>query len=216
MKKICFKIAFREVKNCIQFFKSLIFCLLLGITAITSIGSVRDSIFNGMSIQSKEVTGGDVSLKLTYRFANIDELKFINEKSLNYSEITDFRSMLSYLDFKNETNSSLIQVKGIDNNYPLYGKLILENQTFNFDMLKEKNGYPGILIAPVLYEKLKLEYGSKVKIGSQYFEIRGKIISEPDVVSSNFQLGPRIIASNKYLMKAGLLTTGTMLTLSTN
>ena len=77
MKIICFKIAFREIKSCLKFFKSLIFCLILGITAITTVGSVRDSIFNGMSIQSKEIAGGDVSIKLTYRFANFEELKFI-------------------------------------------------------------------------------------------------------------------------------------------
>ena len=210
MKKICFKIAFREVKSCLKTFKALIFCLLLGVTGITSIGSVRDAIYNGISTQSKEITGGDASLRFTYRFAKKNEIEFIKKNSQTFSELTDFRSMIYFLNERKNENTSLIQIKGIDRNYPLYGDLLLEKNDFSYELLNKKNGLFGVLVASVLFEKLDLNYGSKVKIGSEYFEVRGKIISEPDAASSSFKLGPRVIATNLSLKKAGLLSKGTM------
>ena len=86
-------IAIREIRGGIQGFKIFIICIALGSMAFATITSVKKAIDIGLSEKGVEVLGGDISVKITYRFATKEELNFIKMNSNSFSETTDFRSM---------------------------------------------------------------------------------------------------------------------------
>ena len=109
------KIAMREIRGGIRGFRIFIICLALGTMALAAINSIKKSIDAGLQEKGVEVLGGDVSIKLTYRFATKSELDFIKNNSYAFTETTDFRSMATVVNDEEVLDSTLVQVKGVDN-----------------------------------------------------------------------------------------------------
>ena len=70
-------IALREIRGGLKGFRVFIICLALGSMALATISSIKKSIDVGLKEKGVEVLGGDISIKLTYRFATQEELNFI-------------------------------------------------------------------------------------------------------------------------------------------
>ena len=200
----------REIRGGLRSFRVFLTCLALGAMALSAISSIKKSINVGLTEKSLEVLGGDISIKLTYRFANDSELNFFSTKSESFSEVTDFRSMASVVKDGKTLDSSLIRVKGVDNRYPLYGEIKLTPEIPLHDALIDINNVFGVVAEQSLLERLNLRIGDKVKIGNNFFEIRAKILREPDAGSNSFSFAPRVITLTEGLIKSGLLGSGTM------
>jgi putative ABC transport system permease protein len=157
-----------------------------------------------------EILGGDVSVGFTYRFASKKELNFIKGNSSSFTETTNFRSMAIVSENNMPLDSTLIQVKGVDNNYPLYGKIeIIPNIPIS-DALKKIDGVHGLIVAEPLLNRLNLVIGDQIQVGNNFFDVRALLITEPDAGGSTFSFAPRVIAYNEGLIESGLLTLGTM------
>ena len=200
----------REIRGGLRSFRVFLTCLALGAMALSAISSIKKSINVGLTEKSVEVLGGDISIKLTYRFANDSELNFFSTKSESFSEVTDFRSMASVVKDGKTLDSSLIRVKGVDNRYPLYGEIKLTPEIPLHDALIEINDVFGVVAEQSLLERLNLRIGDNVKIGNNFFEIRAEILREPDAGSNSFSFAPRVITFTEGLIKSGLLGSGTM------
>ena len=122
---VAFSIAYRELRSGLRGFWIFITCLALGVGAIAGIGSVKMSIEKGLLKEGAVILGGDAELEFTYRFAEPDERKWMEQFSIRTSEIVDFRSMAVVGD-GNTAERTLTQVKGADGNYPLHGKVLLK------------------------------------------------------------------------------------------
>ncbi|MEE2773293.1 MAG: FtsX-like permease family protein [Pseudomonadota bacterium] len=210
MKLNFFKIARRELRGGLKDFQVLILCVALGAFAISTIGSIKRSIEAGLEHQSSEILGGDAVVRLTYRFATDEELNFLKSNSIALSEVTDFRSMAAVLKGDEVTDSTLIQVKGIDQYYPLYGKLkILPAQTRG-NVLSKTDGSYGAIVARSLLDRLDIALYDHIRVGNSLFQIRGIIDTEPDAGSNAFSYAPRVIVLNAALKYSGLLAPGSM------
>ncbi len=204
------KIAMREIRGGIKGFRILMTCLALGSMALASISSIKKSIDVGLDEKGIEVLGGDASIKITYRFATEQELDFIKMNSASFTETTDFRSMASVVENGTVLDSTLIQVKGIDGNYPLYGKIKLQPEISITNALSEKNGIFGVIVSQSLLTRLDLLIGDIIRIGNNSFEVRARLVKEPDAGSSTFSFAPKVLAYNLGLIESGLLGPGTM------
>ena len=207
---IAVKIALREILGGVREFRIFIICLALGSMALATINSTKQAITVGLNQKAIEILGGDVSVEFTYRFATENELDFIKNNSSSFTETTEFRSMAITAKNDDLVDSALIQVKGVDNKYPLYGRVKTSPDIPINNALKKVNGFYGLIVGEPLLNRLNLMVGDKIKVGNNFFDVRARLLTEPDTGNRTFSLAPRVIAYNEGLKASGLLTLGTM------
>jgi len=206
---LAFRLALREMRGGLKGFRVFLACLALGVAAVAAVGSVRAAIEQGLNDQGRAILGGDAELRFTARRVAEDERRWIEDRSLATSEIVDFRSMaVGASRITGQDERGLTQVKGVDANYPLYGAVELEPAMPLADALAPDNGLYGLVMEPLLIDKMGLEIGDEVRLGVGKYQLRAALTAEPDGVSAGFGLGPRIIVLSDALETSGLLGAG--------
>jgi putative ABC transport system permease protein len=96
--------------------------------------------------------------------------------------------------------SSMIELKGVDRGFPLYGHFILVGgKAFEYGLIEGN----GAVVAASVLDRMGLEIGDEVKIGELTFQIRGVIDREPGT-GGGFRFGPRVFIEREAVDKAGL------------
>ena len=208
-QSLALKLACRELRNGVTGFRVLILCLMLGVSAIAAIGSIRNAIETGLSSEGAILLGGNAEAEFTYRFAEIDERKWLESITSELSEVVDFRSMIA-VEKGLEQEYGLTQIKAVDNAYPLFGQVILDGSTSFPEALKPRNGLDSVIVERVLMDRLGLEVGDILSIGLKSFYLGGVLQSAPDSPSEGFGLGPRTIVYKSSLEGTDLLEPGTL------
>lgn len=204
-----FRIASRELRGGIKGFRVFLACLALGVAAITAVGIVRESISAGLEREGAAILGGDAAIQLTYRFAEDAERGWMALNSETVSEIVDFRSMAVF-ETPVGAERALTQVKGIDDVYPIYGKVVLDPDMPLGDALARVDGIPGAVMDRVLSDRLGIGAGDTFRLGTQEFRLSAALVREPDSAQGGFGLGPRTLVLTEDLAQSGLLTPGTL------
>jgi putative ABC transport system permease protein len=206
---IALRIARRELRGGMRGFAVLLTCLALGVGAIAAVGSVRASIEKGLLQEGAVLLGGDAEMEFTYRFASAEERSWMDNASDQVSEIVDFRSMV-VVERDGEAERALTSVKGVDQNYPLYGALVLEPAISLAKALQGKDGVPGAVMQQALIDRMGLAVGSKFKLGVKEFYLAAALVREPDNANAGFGLGPRTIVALTDLKDTSLLAPGSI------
>ncbi len=196
-------IALRELRGGLKGFRIFLLCLALGVGGIAAIGSLRAAIETGLRQDATTLLGGDADLLFSYRFADAQEQKWIDEHALASSTIIDMRSMVQLGDKR-----TLVQLKGVDAAYPLYGAVALSVDTPLPDLLAPRDGLAGMVAAQDLLDRLGLKPGDILKIGPRDYQLRAVLLAEPE--STGFAFGPRVIVPLDALKDSGMLSTGTL------
>ncbi|MEM6578075.1 MAG: FtsX-like permease family protein [Pseudomonadota bacterium] len=199
------RIALRELRGGLEGFRIFLGCVILGVAAIAAVGTVRSSIAEGLAREGAILLGGDAEIELTYRFADPDERAWMESVATEVSEIADFRSMA----IVNERRS-LTQIKAVDDAYPLIGTLRLSPDISVNEALAGSGDLPGLVMHPMLAERLDATPGDVVRLGIKDFHLSALIEREPDTRSAGFGLGPRTIVKRADLDGSGLLQPGTL------
>jgi putative ABC transport system permease protein len=205
-------LALRELRGGLAGFRIFLACLIIGVGGIAAVGSVTAAIERGLRAEGREILGGDVSIALTYRFAEADERAWMAARGA-VSEVVDLRSMLAADGAGGDglgAERALTQVKGVDAAYPLVGKVRLAGGGSLAEALAPRDGVYGLVTEPVLAERLGLAPGAPVRLAGGRFEFRGVLEVEPDRASGGFAMGPRVIALTEGLREAGLTSAGTL------
>ena len=79
------------------------------------------------------------------------------------------------IDNGDEYNQALVQVKSVDQNYPLIGEVIIEPDISIKEALKKNGSNYGILVENNLLNQLNLKVGSNLNLGKSVYNIRGTI-----------------------------------------
>lgn len=209
--RIAAKIARRELRGGLKGFRIFLACLVLGVGAIAAVGTVKTSIEQGLTREGAVLLGGDVEMQFTHRHALEAEQEWIATHSEHTSEIVDFRSM-AIVGEGNETETGLTQIKGVDGNYPLFGKVQLMPDMSLAQALANGNGQPGAVMQQLLIDRLGLHIGDKFRLGTKDFRLTAALIREPDTAGGSFGLGPRTIVARTALDDSGLLQPGALFT----
>ena len=64
---LAFKLGLRDLRHGIQSFRIFIVCLVLGVAAISGVGSISKAMNTGIINDSQRLLGGDFSIQLTHR-----------------------------------------------------------------------------------------------------------------------------------------------------
>ena len=120
---LAFRIALREMRTGFHGFRVFIACLALGVGAIAGVGSLSEAIKAGLERDARRLLGGDVALRLLHRPA-LPEQKSYLSRECALSEVIEMRAMARTV---NGHKRTLVELKGVDNLYPLVGIMLLED-----------------------------------------------------------------------------------------
>ncbi|MHC0053474.1 ABC transporter permease [Actibacterium sp. D379-3] len=202
---IAARIARRELRGGLRGFRVFLACLALGVAAIAAVGSVRVGIEEGLRANGAVLLGGDAQMSFTYRYASAGEKAWMAQRATQVSELVDFRSM-AVVPRDGGVERALTQVKGVDDLYPLYGRVELDPAM----PLDRALAGDGIVMARVLADRLGLAPGDAVRLGTKDFILSALLIRAPDDAAGGFGLGPPSIVRTAALAGAGLLAPGTL------
>jgi putative ABC transport system permease protein len=201
------RLALRELRGGIRGFRLFLACLALGVGAIAAVGSVSSALIAGVSEDARALLGGDAEVTLVQRRAEPEERAFL-DLSGRVSEIVEMRAMAERPDADGRT---LVELKGVDELYPLVGTIGLASSVRLADALAEIGGRFGAAIELGLADRLGIGVGNRLKIGAVEFEVRALIEREPDRATGAFSFGPRVFASRAALEATGLILPGSLI-----
>ena len=216
VRSVALRLAWRELRHgarALRGFGVFLGCLALGVAAIAGVQSTASSIVTGLRADGREILGGDLALRSVYRdLAPEDRLRLEQVAET----ITHFAEMRTMVRRPGAEASVLVELKAVDDRYPLFGRL----ETRRGDggraalaaALARAGAAWGALVDPALAERLELDEGDALVVGGVRFEVRGIIEREPDRAGSGAPFGfwPRVLVSLDALAATELLREGSL------
>ena len=200
---LAWTLARRELRGGLSGLRLLAICLLLGVTALAGVGSLAASIGAALSGQGQAILGGDIAFTVAQRRAGPGEHAAMARLG-HTSEIVTMRAMAVRPD---GADSLLVELKGVDAAYPLYGKLRLSSGT--------RPRGAQVAIAPELADRLRLRIGDPLRIGEGELRVSGIVADEPDRLGQGFSLGSTALVDPAGLAATGLVQPGSLYEAST-
>ena len=191
----------RDLRGRFVGLRLLIVCLFLGVATLAAIGSLTNAITEELANRGQAILGGDLEIAVAQREATTAELAALDQAG-TLSETIRMQAMARLPD---GSDTQLVELKGVDSAYPLYGKFTLENG--------ETASVPGpreIYVTPALMQRLSLQTGGTISFGETSFTISGIIAEEPDRLSEGLSLGPVAITSIEGLRATKLIQPGSL------
>ncbi|WP_373355889.1 ABC transporter permease [Pseudoroseicyclus sp. CXY001] len=202
------RLARRELRGGLRGFAIFLACLALGVAAIAALGSVRAAITAGLESEGARLLGGDAEMTFTYRFADEDELAFMDDIALARSTMVEFRS-LATIGEGEATERALTEVHAVDDDYPLIGAVTLDPAMPLAEALAPGD-LPGAVMERLLADRLGLAPGDTFRLGEQELRLSAILDSYPDNAAGGFGFGPKTIVLTESLAGSGLLAEGTL------
>jgi putative ABC transport system permease protein len=203
---LAFRFSLREMRGGLSGFLIFVTCIALGVGAIGGVNSVAQAITSAVASQGQVLLGGDIRFELIHRETTPQEQAFLESQG-DVAVNANMRSMVRLPDASDQT---LVEVKAVDGAYPLYGAFETEPALPLDDLFAERGGAFGAAAADLLYQRLGLQLGDRIVLGGQEFELRARIVTEPDTISDGFGLAPRLMVSMDGLRSTGLLQPGSL------
>ena len=198
---LALRFAMRELRAGLRGFYIFLGCIALGVAAISGVNSVANSITQGIASESQAILGGDLSFSLVQREVDEAQGKFLDSKG----EISQIITMRAMARNKPAEEQTLVELKAIDNAYPLYGDFKLESSSAS------NLGKNEVLVEKLLLERLGMQVGDTLEIGSAEFTIKDLILNEPDKLGLNVGFGPKLLMSLEGMERTGLIQPGSLL-----
>jgi putative ABC transport system permease protein len=199
------KLALRELRGGIRGFYVFIACIAIGVMSIAGVGSVAQSLFEGLAREGRVIVGGDVAFSLIHREAKPDELVFLQGHG-DVSVVATTRAMARTPDGR----PALVEVKAVDSAYPLYGAVATDSGGDLARLLAPHDNVYGAVADPTLFTRLDLHPGMVLNVGQATFELRAVLKTEPDKLAAGLTFGPRLMMSEQALRATGLLQPGSL------
>ncbi len=199
------RLALRDFRGGIRGFAVFLASIALGVLAITGVGSVSLSLRDGLAREGRAILGGDASFNVAQRELAAPEREFLESRG-RLTVVAQLRAMA-----RNASgDASLVEIKAVDDAYPLAKGPLLDPALPLLDVLDERDGAFGMAADAALLGRLGLRTGDRLMIGGAHFQIRAVLVSEPDRLASSIRFGPPALISEKALRATGLLEPGSL------
>ena len=199
------KLALRELLNNRRFSLFFLFNLALGLAGFIALESFKESLDTHLGRNSQAILGADIALTSYVPFE--EKTLIILESQLPENSLST-RKISLFTMVATKDQSRLVQVTGIEQDYPFYGRMILKN-VGSVDPAKLKQSLDlsaEAWVYPELLYMLELNAGEYIKIGEQSFRIADSVTVDPSSSFSSFGLAPRIYLGYSHMEETGLLT----------
>ncbi len=195
------RLALRDLRGGLTGLRLLAICLFLGVAALAAVGSLSSAIVSGLAERGQSILGGDIQLIVAQREATPEELAAFRREG-QLSHITRMRAMAARLD---GAESLLVELKGVDEAYPLFGQFRLQPGA-----LSPRPSGSEVAIGSELADRLRVRIGDSIRIGNGELRIIGFIAEEPDRVGQGFTLGSTALTDRAGLEATGLVQPGSL------
>ncbi len=197
------KMALRDGKASWKKLTLFMASIILGIAAVVSIQSFSDNLKRNIALQSKSLMGSDFK---------IDSNKAPNETVITIMDSlggVDAReiSFISMVVFPNHDGSKLVRVRGIEGNFPFYGKM----ETVPVTAATNYQIRGTALVDATLMLQFGLKVGDSIKIGNTALPIGGALKSVPGSSSIFSTMAPPVVIPYNFIEPTGLVQTGSRL-----
>jgi putative ABC transport system permease protein len=195
------RLALRDLRGGLTGLRLLAVCLFLGVAALAGVGSLTSAVLDGLAGQGQAILGGDIQVEMNQREATPEELAAFRAAG----EISHFTRMRAMATPALGGDPVLVELKGVDSLYPLYGDFSLRPGA----RARRPSGNQ-VAIGPELAERLGIGVGDALRIGDTELRVVGVIAHEPDRVSQGFALGPTAMVDRAGLAATGLVQPGSL------
>lgn len=203
------RLARRELRSGLRGFRIFVACLALGVAAIAGVQSISSGIFSSLRDDGRTLLGGDIALRNIYREIDPAALGFLERSSDGVAYFVETRTMARNA----EGDSTLVELKAVDEDYPVFGRMVLRDGLPFPGSLEQRDGTWGALVEPGLADRFAIVPGDALTVAEHTYEVRGIIEREPDRVGSggNFGFWPRVMVARDSIAGSALLAEGSML-----
>ncbi|WP_369027086.1 ABC transporter permease [Qipengyuania sp. RANM35] len=193
------RIARRDLNARFRGLRLLLVCLFLGTGALAAIGTLTAAIEQELEANGRQFLGGDLQVELWQRGLADEERAALSQFG-TVSSGTRMQAMA-----RAGEQAVPIELKAVDQAYPLYGKLVLaDGRAVGPPPADEA------WLSQGAADRLGTGIGDTITIGTAPIKVGGIIKDEPDRLGEGFQLGPTIIVAEDLPMRAGLIAPGSM------
>ena len=197
---LAFRFAVRELRSGVRGFRVFLACLALGVAALAAAGSTAEAFRQGLASQSRAILGGDLS-------ASVEGRRFTGPEQAAFARLGRTTDALHVRAMAEAPGGErrLAEVRGVDSAFPLAGAVKLQGAASLAQAVAPAGGLPGAAVDPALLDRLHLRLGQSFLIGESRFVARAILVSEPDVLSRGFSLGPAVMVDRAALERSGLV-----------
>jgi putative ABC transport system permease protein len=205
MMPVALRFAWRELRGGLRGFRIFVACIALGVMAIAGVGSVAQSLAEGLSRAGGVILGGDLAFSLVQREANESERDFLGAHG-----VVAVVATLPTMARAGDGRTTLIEVKAVDDAYPLVGMVATDPDMPLPALFALQGDAFGAAADPTLLARLDLKPGDRITIGNAVIELRAALQTEPDKLAGGIGFGPRVLVSQAALRASGLLQPGSL------
>ncbi len=205
------RFAFRELRGGMRGFRIFLACIAIGVTAIAGATSLNESFKAGIAADARPLLGGDLQIDAdSYPIGDAQRASL--EAGGTVSAQVQLRSMARTENAGGEAiNRTLIELKAVEETYPLYGVLELEPSMPLRDALARKDDVWGVAIDDSLRARLSVDIGDTIYVGEAPLQVRAVVVVEPDRAVRFATIGPRVMISRDALPSTELVQTGSLI-----
>jgi len=218
------RLALRELRTGLSGFYVFVACIALGVAAIAGVGSLADTLSQGLEAQGQRILGGDIAVGLVHRRASEPEREYL-ENLGRLSEVGGLRAMAQPTALADKfppapadgeatqdpDQAILVDVTAVDAGYPLYGEARFSGAAGLTAPISEVQELGTVAVEETLLARFGLELGDKIRIGHSDLRIVATVEELPDRLSGRPALGPAVVMSSKTLDATGLIQPGSLI-----
>ncbi|NNE78585.1 MAG: FtsX-like permease family protein, partial [Pricia sp.] len=192
--------AWRDGKSSFRRLLLFMASIILGIAAVVSIQSFSKTLKENIALQSKALMGADFIIDSDQPpnervVAIIDSLGGADAKGVSFPSMAVFPKSGS---------TKLVNVQGIEGNYPFYGEL--ETKPVSAAMEYQEAG--GALVDATLMLQYNLNPGDSISIGQVRLPIIGTLLSAPGSTGISTSVAPPVYIPYRFIEASGLVQVG--------
>lgn len=213
--------AWRETRGAWRHFLYFFFCIAVGVGALVGVSLFAAHVDRAVTKEARGLLGGDLEIRSSHpvNAQGLEVLRSLRERGISGTHVSELVAMASRSeagDLKRGATqrTQIIELKGVESSYPLYGALRLEPVRPLDSLLRppqatcQTEPCYGAVVQESLLIRMGLAIGDSIKIGQAWFAITGVVRTEPDRMANAFSLGPRVIVSQEGLRAAELIKPG--------
>lgn len=204
---LAFRLARRELRGGLRGLRIVLACLALGVAAIAGVGTLREGIQRGLSADGARILGGDLDIQTGVDPAPDVLRDWLLGRHARLSRIVTMRSML----VGPTGQRLLVELKAVDDAWPLIGAAAIDPPGSVPVALAPRAGRFGLLVEPIVFDRLGAHRGDAIRLGNTSVELRGALTGEPDRVASPSIMGPRALVPLAVLPDTGLIQPGSII-----
>lgn len=203
------KMAWRDSRSSRRRLAFSALSIVFGVAALVGIGSLADNVRRGMEGQVKGLLGAD--LNLSSRAPLGAEFKTLSaQRGYQVSEEVQFNSMAIFSTKDGATR--LVQVRGLDSAYPLYGEFTSEPTKAAAELQQRGRA----IIEESLQAQYGLVVGDSIRLGKAEFRVSGILRKVPGETAAMSLFTPRILIAAADVASTQLIQAGSLLRYETH